>query len=433
MLGGAVVVDEDGAGADVGALTNRHVAQVADVVGLALLADGGLFQLDEVTDLGARADVRLGPQMTERSHDRLLLDHRLGKHAVRLELYAIADSGRTDLAAGADDAVAADLRCHVDDDVGIDDRIGPDGHGVVDVRRRRIQDGDSREHVAVHDAPPLDRRHRRQLPAVVDAMRFVGIDHADSLDPAARAGQQSDDVGQVVFALIVVGLHLIERAPQPAAVEAVDAGVDLGDALLVVGGIPILDDALDLPALSQHPAVPVRPVDHRRQNGGGGARRGVVTDQALDGLDGQERHVARQHEDGTVGGLALDARLEYSVAGAEALALLDDGHPLADDGSHAIAVGADDEDDAIGQGPRETERIGDEGTTTELVKNLWLAGAHPLALAGRENHRRQSLHAVPFILAFGCEPHATSKSPYSQGLLKGTVYSTPHELLPRLT
>ena len=58
----------------------------------------------------AGADVRLRAQVAERSHDGRLVDHRFGEHAVRLELHAIADLRRADLAAGPDDAVAADLR-----------------------------------------------------------------------------------------------------------------------------------------------------------------------------------------------------------------------------------------------------------------------------------------------------------------------------------
>jgi hypothetical protein len=64
---------------------------------------------------------------------------------------------------------------------------------------------------------------------------------ASTLAPGAR--QHADDVGEVELALVVIGLDLIQRGPQPRGVEAVHAGVDLADLLLVRRCVAVLDDA----------------------------------------------------------------------------------------------------------------------------------------------------------------------------------------------
>src|SRR2546425_6751959 len=66
VLGRTVVVDEDGPGADVGALADHDVAEVPDVVRLRLTADLRLLELDEVADLAVLAHVRLRAQVAER-------------------------------------------------------------------------------------------------------------------------------------------------------------------------------------------------------------------------------------------------------------------------------------------------------------------------------------------------------------------------------
>ena len=56
------------------------------------------------------------------------------------------------MAPGADDAVAADGSRALDDDVRVDDRVGPDRHRVLDVGRRGIEHRDPALHQAIEDA-----------------------------------------------------------------------------------------------------------------------------------------------------------------------------------------------------------------------------------------------------------------------------------------
>ena len=87
----AVVVGEDRARADVGALADLGVADVGEVRHLGAVADLGVLGLDERADLAAGAQLGPGPQVGERPDGRALADHG-------------------ELAVGADDARArADL------------------------------------------------------------------------------------------------------------------------------------------------------------------------------------------------------------------------------------------------------------------------------------------------------------------------------------
>src|SRR5262245_25778886 len=64
----AVVVAEDGAGADVGTLADPAVADVGEMIGLGARLQARVLHLDEVADVDLRANVRPRPQPRERPH-----------------------------------------------------------------------------------------------------------------------------------------------------------------------------------------------------------------------------------------------------------------------------------------------------------------------------------------------------------------------------
>ena len=126
----------------------------------------------------------------------------------------------------------------------------------------------------------------------------------------------------------------------------------------------------------------------------------MVLDEPLERLELQQWHVGGQHEQ-RPGGRTCALRLQHRVAGAEPLALLDRRHAVARQRAHAVGVGADDQDDAIGEGLGQAQGIGDQGTTAELVQDLGRPGAHALALTGSQDDRGQSVHAASLILTKG--------------------------------
>ena len=201
------------------------------------------------------------------------------------------------MTADPDDALAADGRRSLDHHLGIDRGVRTDRDGVLDVRAGRVEDGDAALHQPVEGPAALDRRHRRQLLAVVHAGCLAGISCHDRFDAPAGAGQDADHVRQVILTLVVVRAHPVERRPEPRGGEAVDRGVDLGDLLLGGRCVPLLDDPLHASALPRDSPVAVRLGDDGGQHRRGGAALSMMVDQPPDRLDGQEGHVSRQDED----------------------------------------------------------------------------------------------------------------------------------------
>src|SRR5476651_2668868 len=76
MLGDAVVIAGDGAGADIGARTDPGVADVAQMIGLGAGLDLGGFHLDEIADVDVGAEVGAGAQARIGADARSLADMR---------------------------------------------------------------------------------------------------------------------------------------------------------------------------------------------------------------------------------------------------------------------------------------------------------------------------------------------------------------------
>ena len=296
------------------------------------------------------------------------------------------------MTADPDDALAADGRLPLDHDLGIDRRVRIDRDGVLDVRAGRIENRDAALHQPVEDPPALDGRHRGELLAVVHAGRLAGIRRHDRVDARAGAGEDADHVRQVVLALVVVGAHLAERLPEPRGREAVHRGVDLGDLLLGGGRVPVFDDPLDAPALAHDASVALRGGDDGGQHRRGGAALPVVVDQAADRLDGQERHVPREDEDGSVTALGLS--LLDGVSAPEPLALDHRPHVGSGQRHDLVGVRSHDQDDPIGQGSGGTKWVRDQGATAEGVEHFGLPRAHALAFASSENDSGHLAHRV---------------------------------------
>src|SRR5881397_3279143 len=110
--------------------------------------------------------------------------------------------------------------------------------------------------------PSISRsRMRRRWITATAASCLRSLTPSASLDPGACPGEDRHHVGQVVLTLVVVGANLGQRRPQALGVEAVHRRADLGDLLLVVGGVPLLHDAGHAPPLAEHPAIAEGVVD----------------------------------------------------------------------------------------------------------------------------------------------------------------------------
>src|SRR5438309_3390176 len=351
VLGDAVVVAGDRPGADVHRLADGRVADVGEMRHLRPPADRRFLQLDEVADLGVRPHVREGPQVAERSEDGPRLDDRLRQHAVGQERDPVAEPAPVEVAAGADDALGAHPGLPLEHDPRLEHRVRTDLHRVVDVGRGGVEDGDPLGHQPVEGPLALERGDRRALLAVVYPEALGGIGGRDGLDARPRAGEDPDHVRQVVLALLVARGDLGQGRPEPPRVEAVDARVDLADPLLVVGRVPVLDDAADVPALPQHAPVSCRTLDERGEKGHRRAGLRVVVDQPGDGRLGEERRVAGQDDDRAVP--PRRPRLLDGLPRAEALGLLRELDPRPGGGAHLRGLAAGAHHDAVAERPRQ--------------------------------------------------------------------------------
>src|SRR5499433_2713912 len=188
VLVGAVVVHEDHAGADVDAVTHRDVADVGEVARLASPPDARLLHLDEVAHARLGPDVGSRAQMTEGTELRFALHHRVGDHAVWLEVHAVTHPRPLQVTARLHRALRADVRGTLQDDAGVEHGVAPDLHRVVDVGGVGIQHGDALRHVALERPAPECLCHLRELAAVVDAETFVWVRCSHRLGDGAILG-----------------------------------------------------------------------------------------------------------------------------------------------------------------------------------------------------------------------------------------------------
>src|SRR5262245_22915634 len=102
-----VVIAGDGAGADINIFPHRCIPEIGQVVELAALPDAALLGLGKIAHVDVGAEVRLWPDMRERSHLGTLLDPRgVGKSCSNR--YIFTNLTVRDMRPRADLAPAAD-------------------------------------------------------------------------------------------------------------------------------------------------------------------------------------------------------------------------------------------------------------------------------------------------------------------------------------
>ena len=68
--------------------------------------------------------------------------------------------------------------------------------------------------------------------------------------------EDRNDIGQVVLALCVIALHMVDGIADEVPVEHVDPTVDLRDLAFPGGRVGVLHDPLDpIPSVPHHPSV----------------------------------------------------------------------------------------------------------------------------------------------------------------------------------
>ena len=127
--------------------------------------------------------------------------------------------------------------------------------------------------------------------------RRVGCFQRDNTLPGSP--QNGRHVGQIVFAMGVVGLQRVNMTIESVDAKNINAGVDFRKVLLVWCQRFLLDDSGDFRTGrrgAQNPAIAKGIFRARRQDGHGGLLRQMKRAQPLDGLGPDEWHVAGQHQ-----------------------------------------------------------------------------------------------------------------------------------------
>src|SRR5476649_2349523 len=310
----AVVVAGDGAGADVDARTNGGVADVGQVVGLAVRGDLAVLDFDEIADvyvlgqLGARAQARV------RSDDGGGPDHRAFDVAKRLDAGAGGDAGIDDDAVRADgDAVrqfdlAFEHAADIDADVASADQLA----AHVDARRVRQRDATLQQRQ--RDIALMNALELGQLHLAVDASHFPLCAGLGRHDAHAVADGLGHDVGQVILALRVVVRQGRQPAFQVRGRRDHDAAVDFLDRPLGVGGVLFLDDGDNIAVFTDDATQSVGIILHHGQDA-----KLVATgrlDQAPQRGGRRQRHVAVQDQRRHAV-VQFRQRLHDGVAGAQ--------------------------------------------------------------------------------------------------------------------
>ena len=178
-----------------------------------------------------------------------------------------------------DHGVFAGLHVRIDHDA----LRQPDRHACFHQRR-----GLARAENAVHFA---------ELGAGVAPEYFLRVRGHLSQHRIALLREHGDDVGQVEFAVRVVGLEARERGPQFVEREAIHARVNFVDGSLLFAELRFLDDGGDgASGLPQNTAVAGGVLDDGGQNGGRGVAVAVRLQKRAQRSRADERGVSRQHQ-----------------------------------------------------------------------------------------------------------------------------------------
>ncbi len=362
------------------------------MVGLAALAQLALLDLDEVADVHLIRQLRTRPQPREGADAAVAAGLGLVQHAVRLHPGAGAELDVAQHAVRADMHAVAQFDDALEHTADVDEHVAPEIEAAAQVEARRVGEVQAVAHQALGLEPLEAAFGPGQLHAVVDALGLVGVGGGDALHIHTVLDRQLHHVGEVVFALGVVVLHLGQPALEAARLRGDEPGVDLGDRALRCAGVLLLDDAGDAAGLTifggiaQDAAVAEGIGQHGAEHGHAVLGR---RHQLAQGFGGDQGHVAveDQHQ-----GAVRHFRhgLLHSMGGAQLL-LLHHGTDLALPARlqpFAHRRGAMAEHDLAGLDAglaHGVEHVAEHGLAADRVQHLGQRGLHARALAGGED------------------------------------------------
>ena len=426
----AVVVGEDRAGPDVGALRDRGVTGIRQMGHLGTLADLRVLGLHEPAYLAILVKLGAGAKIREGAYGSAVADDRQQGFGA-FDRGLLADLGGLEGRVGADDSAIADRRGAQQLGVGQNAGVPADGDVDVDPRGVRIDDGDAFPHPLLGDAAVELHAETGKLDPVVDALRLPQVVDEVSTDPSARAARDGEHIGQVLLALGVVGGHLLECVAEDVGVESVDPRVDLGDGPLLVRGVLLLDDASHRAVgVAQDATVAGGVVEVCGDDGDGTSSGLMALDQVVKRLGGEEGDVAVSDEDGA--GQVLGEGLECTLGGppgALEVVLVGDDRTLVGRGDilgDELALVADDDRQVLRfGGPCCGHGMAEQREPADLVEDFGGCRLHTGALASGEDDDGSGTGAVHALGLPDCGVHGRRECYPPDACLPAPVTSLP--------
>ncbi len=201
-------------------------------------------------------------------------------------------------------------------DGGLEDGVFADGDFGIDEDGFGKLDGDAVAHELIAFPFAEGAVDRGEIGAGVAAESFAGIGSDFGENGFAAGVEDGDGVGEINFAVFVVGFYMGERGPEFGGGEAIDAGVDFVEFALVGSELRFLDDGGDSVAgFAEDAAVAGGIGEDGGEDGGGGVAGFVFLEEGAKSFGANERRVTGKNDD--VLGVA-DGALgnEQGVAGA---------------------------------------------------------------------------------------------------------------------
>src|SRR6478752_6662736 len=305
VLGDAIIIAGDGAGANIGSLAHTRIADIGEMIGLGASLDPRLFHLNEISDVHILAKVGARAQPRERSDAR-----------------SFADMGAFKVRECADRCAVLNGDARAKHDVRLDGYVFSEFGICRQIYSLRRDHGDA----CVEGRQPqalLQHRFRfSELHLGVDAAHVIlrGFDRYCLQSHIAGDG---NGVGEIIFALGIRIPYTREDGEGLFAGERHEAAIAEANLTLFVRGVALLPDRSKFVALHDQPPVScgigrLEP-EHRH-----GRAFGQCTAQLRKGLGPYQWRVREHHQDIIrTAGDRLACRQD-SVGGPRALALLKD-------------------------------------------------------------------------------------------------------------
>ena len=309
----------------------------------------------------------------------MTLAHTMLRGPIRLSI---------ELRVRADDGVLPDHRGSLEHAPWFDPRVLADLDPGVDVRGLRISDGHPGAHVPLRDLAAHQALRRRELDPIVDAHGQVRIRSAHHSNPASGADRQRHQIGQVELAL-GARRHVAHVRAQPGGVEAVGAHVDLVNRARIRVSVRLLHDGAGVPGfVAQDPAVPRWIRDLRAQEGNRRFAFGLLMNECLEQLGGDQRCITHRDQDLANAGRHTIETHPHGIRGAQLRVLLD-ARRAGEEGLDLIGTVADHHDPVLdSRTAYRVEDVTEDRTAGERVEDLGKAGTHPRPLAGGQDDGR---------------------------------------------